>query len=258
MVQLDEAVLERLVGFIAEPRARACCHGWASALWETLKLEYLILVRRHIHRHGMLSYHHSAVRSLGDDFDESVAYQFAFKSDGTYEVSWNRSFGQWSAANERQVGLWRVVGDVFACESIKGPEVPEGHVKYAPAGRSFEMPVVDALSGSAAKTGTAPDTWEYGVRGAPVPEVIPQSASCADMYEAQSHLSGPSSQLEPTMAGRIVSDNARYVEVDGELHEVAADIRDLYPEEDWQRLMTCRVRFGIMGLTPQSVPATLA
>mmetsp|Transcript_53014 Transcript_53014/g.124227 ORF Transcript_53014/g.124227 Transcript_53014/m.124227 type:complete len:240 (-) Transcript_53014:135-854(-) len=238
-------MLERLVEFIAEPRARACCHGWASVLWDTLKLEFVILVRRHICKHGALSYHHSAVRSLGDDFDESVAYQFSFKPDGTYEVCWNRSFGQWSAANERQIGVWRIVGDVLACESIKGPEVPDGYVRYAPAGRIFEVPVEQALAGSAAKTGAAAEAWEYGVRGTPAPECVLPNVSCIDT-EAPNQVSGPSSQLEST--GPMISENARFVEVDGELHEVAADIRDLYPEEDWQRLMTCRVRFGIMGL----------
>mmetsp|Transcript_76011 Transcript_76011/g.180871 ORF Transcript_76011/g.180871 Transcript_76011/m.180871 type:complete len:253 (+) Transcript_76011:81-839(+) len=249
MVQLDEAVLEKLVSFVAEPRARACCQSWAETLWDSLQLEYLILVRRHLAKHGMLSYHHSAVRSLGDDFDESVAYQFEFYPSGTYEVSWNRSFGQWSAANERQVGNWRVDGDTLACESIAGPEVAEGYVRYAPAGRCFALPVLAVLEGRSTESGKGAPAWEYQVRGAPVPEACARSLSClefGDEAEATSDRALHSSENLNVHVGRI-SEDAQFVEVDGDFHEVAADIRDTYPPEDWQRLMTCRVRFGIMG-----------
>eukprot|EP00416_Gambierdiscus_australes_P018792 CAMPEP_0171068168 /NCGR_PEP_ID=MMETSP0766_2-20121228/8411_1 /TAXON_ID=439317 /ORGANISM="Gambierdiscus australes, Strain CAWD 149" /LENGTH=188 /DNA_ID=CAMNT_0011524455 /DNA_START=167 /DNA_END=733 /DNA_ORIENTATION=- len=185
-----------------------------------------------IRQAGRLSFHHCGVRSLGDDFEECVAYQFDFEALGTFSAQWNRSFGQWSAANERQVGRWAVVGEALRCETQAGLGDADGCVPYAPAGRVFELPVASVLAGTSAADGTTP-AWEFQVRGAPVPEVVLPSL-----------LQGSSAQAGLQEAARNGS-NVRFVEVDGELHEVSADILKHYPESDWQRLMRCRVRFGL-------------
>lgn len=165
---------------------------------------------------------------MGSDFEECVAYQFEFSASGTYDAQWNRSFGQWSAANERQVGRWEVVGDMLRCKTHAGPSAADGVVQYAPAGRVFELPIASVLAGNSQSDDTPPP-WEYGVRGAPVPLVT--------MKSEKDNADGP---VAPPRAS-----DAHFVFVDGELHEVSADIVDNYAECEWQRLMSCRIRFGL-------------
>jgi len=175
---------------------------------------------------------------MGQDFEECVAYQFEFFQSGNYTLQWNRSFGQWSAANERQVGFWRVSGDLLCCESTQGPEVPEGCVRYAQPGMVAELPLESVLSGSTVVDHETP-VWEYQVRGQPIPSTKLLSCEPADVRSE--------SQTETQTN---FSPDARFVDVDGALHEVSADIRDNYPEAQWERLMSCRIRFGLLGHTP--------
>mmetsp|Transcript_3823 Transcript_3823/g.8771 ORF Transcript_3823/g.8771 Transcript_3823/m.8771 type:complete len:236 (+) Transcript_3823:30-737(+) len=234
MVQLDDVVLARVLAFNQEPKARVCCRAWDTLVYECLQLEHRIGFHKEVHKTGSHAHHHHAVRSMGGDFEECVAYQFEFHSSGKFTVQWNRSFGQWSAANERQVGRWAVDGNMLRCVTEEGPPTSATEVMYAPAGRCFALPVALALSGRSVADDVA-HSWEFEVRGSPVPEI-------AVFSEAE----GPSDQPgAPAVGIGAAAEDARFVEIDGELREVAADIRDRYPEEDWARLMGCRIRWGL-------------
>jgi len=228
MTELNEAALERIVEFIREPQARLCCVSWAAHIWTSLQLEYRVQIRQLLHEQNPIMYHHCAVRSMGADFEECVAFQFEFHKDH-YHLQWSRSFDAWSADNERQVGNWEVVGSNVKCISKAGPETKEGFVRFAPSGRDFELPVKNILM----QQTTADDVaapWEYGARGLQIPEVLQVSLK-----------EDPAGHSNTAQADR----DARFVEVDGELYQVASDIQKIYPEDQWERLMTCRVRFGL-------------
>jgi len=232
MVHLDDIALDRVLAFNIDPRARLCCQSWSKYVYDSLKLKYRIEFQKTIQETKVLAYHHCGVRSMGDDFEECVAYQFEFLANGSFSAQWNRSFGQWSAANERQVGRWTVVGDGLRCETIAGPGSADGCVQYAPAGRIFELPVASILSGTSSADDVTP-LWEYQVRGTPAPSVV-----------AKPEVSTPANSEGAGRAAPRASD-ARFVEVDGQPHEVSADIQKNYPESEWPRLMRCRVRFGL-------------
>lgn len=137
-----------------------------------------------------------------------------------------------SEANERQVGLWEVVGAALRCETTTGPVTDQGCVQYAEAGRVFFLPLAAVLGGRSMADDT-PALWEYEVRGNPVPVMAMRSEG----------------EVQPTRGAGgnagLGGDSARYVQVDGDLVEVSPDIRDNYPEAEWVRLMRCRVRFGL-------------
>lgn len=228
MVQLDDAALDRILLYNLNPKARLCCQTWNAKVLSSLQLEHRIAFRKALAQ-GALSYHHCGVRSMGCDFEECVAYQFNFSHDGTFKAQWNRSFGQWSAANERQSGRWSVIGDLLECVTTQGPEVADGCVLYAPAGRVFRLPVATVLSGNTSADNATP-AWEYQVRGTPAPETEVKFETAVQQDD------NPIVQLHP---------NARFVEIDGELHEVSGDIVDNYPDSEWERLMRCRIRFGL-------------
>jgi len=71
------------------------------------------------------------------------------------------------------------------------------------------------------------------VRGAPVPDV-------AMVAEGAAEEAAPGAR-----GGGLADEDARFVEVDGDVVEVSADIRKNYPEEQWAKLMRCRLRFGL-------------
>mmetsp|Transcript_60681 Transcript_60681/g.109339 ORF Transcript_60681/g.109339 Transcript_60681/m.109339 type:complete len:240 (-) Transcript_60681:67-786(-) len=231
---LDDSALVRILAFTSELKARPCCQSWAKHLFDELQLDCRIRFNKLIRKQGTVTYHHSAVRRMGDDFEECVAYQFEFFAAGSYELIWNRSFGQWSAANERQAGRWHIEGDKLRCETIAGPEDEDGKVRYAAAGRISELPLETVLKGNTAEDDMTP-IWEYQVRGQPIPETMLPTCIPRQEFSEQ--------QDQPAVTSQ--ADDALFVEVDGDWHEVSADIRDNYPEEQWERLMRCRVRFGI-------------
>jgi len=231
MVQIDESALMRILAFMNEVRGRLCCKSWAKHLFTSLQLEHRIRFNKLVQEKGKIGYHHSAVRPYGQDFEECVTYQFEFFASKTYALGWNRSFGQWSAANERQVGCWEVVGNVLRCESTEGPEVPDRCVKYAEAGRVFELPIDTICSGNSVAD-AKPFHWEFQVRGTPIPESSMETSA----FDAR---------VWTPPAARLQNEETRFVEIDGELYEVSGDIRTNYPESDWQRLMRCRIRFGL-------------
>mmetsp|Transcript_21311 Transcript_21311/g.37900 ORF Transcript_21311/g.37900 Transcript_21311/m.37900 type:complete len:251 (+) Transcript_21311:23-775(+) len=237
--ELDESALGHVLAFINEPRARVCCRAWSEDLYRSLQLEHRIRFRKALHQKGgKMASHQSAVRSFGEDFEECVAYQFDFDESGEYTLMWNCSFGQWSAANERQVGRWTVVGNMLRLESTQGPEMAENQVRYAPPGRVADIPLDTLLSHGKADQQEAP-IWEYQVRGKPIPEALVEKAPAAKQQYAL-----PS---EIARNAPPVTNDSRFVEIDGEMYEVSGDIRSTYPEDQWERLMRVRVRFGLMG-----------
>lgn len=250
----DTAAVDRVLAFISVPEASLCCSIWAKYLYGSLQLQERIRFNRLVHSKGSISYHHNGCRSFGDDFEESVAFQFDFLANRTYNLQWSRSFGQWTAANERQIGGWVISGDRLCCNTVEGPEVPEGSVRYAPVGRSFELRIQDILGGNSQSDEQAP-AWEYKVRGVPVPEHVWPSTE-ENMCEASGGYGDqatPAAQAHSAQVTTAVarpppaSEDSRFVEIDGDFHEVSADIRDMYPEEKWPQLMGLRLRFGLMG-----------
>eukprot|EP00927_Polykrikos_kofoidii_P021412 TRINITY_DN20255_c0_g1_i1.p1 TRINITY_DN20255_c0_g1~~TRINITY_DN20255_c0_g1_i1.p1 ORF type:complete len:258 (-),score=41.46 TRINITY_DN20255_c0_g1_i1:40-780(-) len=238
-VELDGAAQEQVLSFVNEARARTCCRAWDKFIVDSLNLSHAMEFGKLLTaRSGKVRYHHSAVRTLGQDFEECVAYQFEFTASKMYSLQWNRSFGQWSAANEKQIGKWRVVGNVLRCESVTGPEVEDGCVRFAPAGRVFELPVSVVVSGNTLVDEVAP-LWEYEVRGVPPPPVAITTPAREDTVATNSI----------DRLGMMRREDSRYVEIDGEVHEVAGDIQRNYPESEWGRLMSCRARFGLLGHT---------
>lgn len=236
MAALDEAALARVLAFSSEVGGRLCCRAWARHLHESLQLAHRLRVGRLLQEKGQVSYHHSAVRELGQEFEECVSYQFEFRRVRRYIMQWTRTFDGWTADNERQVGSWRIVGDRLCCESSQGPAADEGCVRYARPGLVFELPVEDVLRGHTVADDRTP-AWEYAARGLPLPghrEPEP-TPMLADLQEP----------LVRTVAA--VRPEARFVEVDGEMHEVCGDIREHWPEAEWSRLMRVRLRFGIHG-----------
>jgi len=87
-----------------------------------------------------------------------------------------------------------------------------------------------------------PLPWEFLVRGTPVPEAL--SLHCAGAVVVPVDLASEQRTANIPAGGQARGD-ARYIEVDGEMHEVSADIIANYSESDWKRLMTCRIRFGL-------------
>eukprot|EP00747_Dinoflagellata_sp_TGD_P166615 gnl/TRDRNA2_/TRDRNA2_189670_c0_seq1.p1 gnl/TRDRNA2_/TRDRNA2_189670_c0~~gnl/TRDRNA2_/TRDRNA2_189670_c0_seq1.p1 ORF type:complete len:267 (+),score=44.34 gnl/TRDRNA2_/TRDRNA2_189670_c0_seq1:46-801(+) len=239
---LDECALDRVVAFVSEPRARICCRSWGEHIYKSLQLEHRIKLQQLMSETGDILYHHSAVRDMGGDFQESVTYQFEFRSSRSYWMQWSRTFDGWTADNECQLGRWEVVGDQVRCCSTPGPDVEEGCVRYARAGLIFNIPVEDVCLKSTRGDSLKPATWERVARGLEEIEV----REVAKTEVAVEQPSWSHEQRVPAVAPPNASD-ARWVEIDGDLYEVSGDIRDLYPEADWQRLMRCRIRFGLNG-----------
>eukprot|EP00929_Paragymnodinium_shiwhaense_P117834 TRINITY_DN8912_c0_g1_i1.p2 TRINITY_DN8912_c0_g1~~TRINITY_DN8912_c0_g1_i1.p2 ORF type:complete len:251 (-),score=31.51 TRINITY_DN8912_c0_g1_i1:80-832(-) len=245
-VVLDDSAITRILSFTTEPRGRVACKYWDEYLNESLSLQVRAKLNRLIAEDGIWVYHHTAVRELGDQFEECVAYQFDFKASG-YEMQWTRTFDGWTSINERQCGHWTVVGDQIRCETTEGPEVAEGQVRYAPAGRVVELPADVVLKGRTAADGTTPD-WEYAARGIPHPRDA-EARRAKPVADAGGYQEPAADFPEPTRNTRAQQDDfqARFVQIDGDIHQVSNDIVQNWPESEWERLMKCRLRFGITG-----------
>lgn len=233
LTELNDVALSRVLSFVSEVQGR-CCRAWSAHLYDSLELAYKIRFHKLVREQGKVMYLHSAVRSFGEDFEECVAYQFEFLASGDYMLQWNCSFGQWSAANERQVGCWAVVGDKLRLESTEGPATGETEVHYCAPGRVSELPVDAAVSVNGSGDGKQTPVWEFQVRGKPVPE--------SSIHEPikQEDLQGPRPMAS-------YNADSCFVEIDGDMYEVAGDIRSQYPEAEWKRLMGFRLRFGLLG-----------
>lgn len=240
-VELTDACLECILSFVSDPTARLCCSAWSNYLYDALQLEYRIrfqkkLCERAASPYPTLPYHHSTVRDYGG-MEECLSFTFAFCRDGSYSLHWFKE--GLTSDNEQQHGFWRVVGDAVLCETLPPVQAPDIHqLRFAEPGRIFEVPVDAVLAGTTTSDGQLAG-WELAARGlradtsvsitAPLTEPPAPEANLADLTRL--------AQLLPRA-------DARFVEVDGEMHQVSNDIVENWPEADWARLMRCRLRFG--------------
>eukprot|EP00931_Biecheleriopsis_adriatica_P075363 TRINITY_DN49244_c0_g1_i1.p1 TRINITY_DN49244_c0_g1~~TRINITY_DN49244_c0_g1_i1.p1 ORF type:complete len:261 (+),score=53.11 TRINITY_DN49244_c0_g1_i1:33-785(+) len=244
---LDEELHARILAYVTEPRASVSCQAWKKYLYEALKLEPRIRFMQRLAEEGRVTYCYNAVRPLGEDFEESVGYSFNFAADGTYRLMWTRTFDAWSSQCEQHFGRWHVFMDYVACETTEPlEEASEREVRYAPPGYRFAVAIEDILSADGgffqAKDGARAKDWELPARLGKLDEEG-SSVRTAGMWEP---IQASSSEAAGGYRAPIRSD-ARFVEIDGEMHEVSGDIVANWPQEEWARLMRCRLRFGISG-----------
>lgn len=236
-LQLDDVCLLRVLQFVNQPSARLCCRHWADYLFDSLQLEPLIRFKRAVSAAsgGCLSYHHSTVHDLGG-MEECVSFAFSFSADQHYTLHWFRE--GLTADNEQQYGGWHVVGGEVACTTLPPlEEVDDRCLRFAEPGRIFVVPVNDILQG-VTNSDQKLFGWENSARGllrqsnfSTLSESVPLDAEVS-LQELQSRAAQP------------LRANARYIEIDEEMHEVHQDIIENWPESDWRRLMQCRLRFG--------------
>ncbi|CAE7204655.1 unnamed protein product [Symbiodinium natans] len=155
---------------------------------------------------------------------------------GACRLAWTRTYDAWSSQGEQHYGRWSLEGERVCCETLEPrEEASETEMRYAPAGYKFAVPIDDILSAQGgyfqAKDGSKAADWELPARTGKLDE---------GMWE-------PVQATEPEAVHRPARADARYVEIDGVVHEVAGDIVANWPEDQWPRLMRCRLRFGIRG-----------
>eukprot|EP00930_Biecheleria_cincta_P068902 TRINITY_DN56729_c0_g1_i1.p1 TRINITY_DN56729_c0_g1~~TRINITY_DN56729_c0_g1_i1.p1 ORF type:complete len:243 (-),score=25.52 TRINITY_DN56729_c0_g1_i1:168-896(-) len=235
MALLDDTALARVLQFTRDPVGRLCCKAWASYLYESLHLQAKIALRKALHEQQQLFYMHSTVRDLGG-MEECVSFSFTFAADCTYSLQWFRE--GLTSDNEQQYGAWCIAGDKVRCETRSASEEPdERYLRVAPAGRVFELPVHAVLAGSTTADQT-PEDWELPARGLP-----PDRSTNATPASHGTSASIMVPHVHDQLAAEPV-ELARFVEIDGEAHEVSRDIVANWPEADWPRIMRCRLRFG--------------
>eukprot|EP00439_Symbiodinium_sp_Y106_P038681 s2214_g4.t1 len=78
---------------------KACvsCKPWKHFLYDSLKLDTYIRFHQRLKDQDALTYCYNVVRPLGEDFEESVGFNFQFFRDGTYRLAWTRTFDAWPA-----------------------------------------------------------------------------------------------------------------------------------------------------------------
>lgn len=243
---LDEELQAKVLAFVTEPKASITCLTWKNKLYQTLHLELRARFNLQLHEKGKVGFYYGAVRPLGEDFEESASYNFAFLSNGTYKMQWTRTYDAWSSQTEQHFGAWHIFLDQVVCESLEPLEaVSDREVRYAPAGYKFQVPVNDIIKADGAyfqaPLGAAAAAWELPVRTGKH-ENEDDSATTIGKWE--------SVEVAPAAAQAFhapLRADARFVEIDGDMHEVSGDIVANWPESDWARLMKCRLRFGIVG-----------
>jgi len=235
MALLDDTALTRVLQFVRDPVGRLCCKEWASYLYESLHLRPKIALRKKINDQQQLSYMHSTVRDMGG-MEECVSFSFSFAADCTYTLQW--FLEGLTSDNEQQHGTWCIAGDKVRCETRSALDEPdERYLRFAPAGRIFELPVHAVLAGSTTADQT-PEDWELPARGLPPDrstKVVPAA------------LDASTSNIVPPVRSQLAAErmeHVRFVEIDGEVHEVSQDIVSNWSEADWPRIMRCRLRFG--------------
>jgi hypothetical protein len=158
---------------------------------------------------------------MGGAFEESVMYSFNFQPDGTYTMQWSRTFGEWSSQSEQHFGAWRLVLDQVVCETVD-PQWATGdsEVPYAPAGYKFQVPINDILEAKGmyvqALPGSPAKPWEAPAR----------YGKCKDEPNGAT-ITGTGIEDAPVATGVYRSrapPDAKFVEIDGEMHEVSGDI----------------------------------
>lgn len=218
------------------------CLAWKKQLYSSLHLESHSRFHTRLHDSSKVVFNYNAVRPLGEDFEESVVYHFSFALDGTYAMQWTRTFDAWSMQCEQQIGFYTLVLDQVSCQTLSPKEENDREVRYAPAGYNFQLPLSEILEAHGtsfqALSGSPAAPWELPARTGKHQDECTFSGSKWQAVQV--------APVEETHHIPLRPD-ARFVEVDGEMHEVSGDIVANWPEQDWVRLMRCRLRFGISG-----------
>jgi hypothetical protein len=183
MAPLPDLSLEiqaQVLALTTEPRASMTCSDWKCKLYESLHLGSRARFNVRLQTKGKVMFRYSAVRPLGQDFEESVSYIFNFQPDGNYRMQWARTFGMCSSWSEQHLGSWRVVLDQVFCETLDAREEQnDREVPYAPAGYKFQLPLEGILEADGryylAPPGSLAASWELtartGKRDVPMYEV---------------------------------------------------------------------------------------
>lgn len=234
MAALDDACVDALLAFVNDPNARSCCRDWSSRLYELLQLKSVIEVHRSLQQKGKLSYFHTMMFDYGG-MEDNYSYCFTFFPEHVYTLQWFRE--GLTSDNEQHYGRWRASLGHVRCETQAPPPSDSSSVqlRYAPPGRSFEVPVENVLAGRTQAT-EEPLLWEYPARGLKPLAIHVAIPPMEVVFE-------PTSPTAVT-ASPVLRADARFVTIDGEVHQVCEDIMANWPENDWERLMRCRIRFG--------------
>jgi len=243
---LDEELQAKVLACVTEPRASLACVTWKALLYKSLHLQSRARFYTQIHDKGRVTFCYSAARPLGEEVEESVGYNFTFERDGTYNMQWTRTFGPWSTQCEQQFGAWSLILDCIHCETQNPREaISDRQVYCAPPGYTFRVPVEDILDANGAclmaPPGSPAASWELPARTGKHADES-STAKVAGMWESVEV--APAAEQAIHAPARL---DARFVEIDGEMQEVSGDIVANWPEQDWPRLMRCRLRFGISG-----------
>lgn len=243
---LDEELQAKILAYVTEPKASITCWTWKNTLYKQLHLDLRARFNLRLHEEGNVVFCYGAVRPLGEDFEESVSYNFAFLSNHTYKMQWTRTYDAWTSQTEQHFGAWHLFLDEIQCETLEPLEATsDREVRYAPPGFKFQVPVNDILKAKGvyfeAPIGAPAATWELPARTGKH-ENEGNSATTIGKWQSVERGSTSAQTFHAPLRA-----NARFVEIDGEMHEVSGDIVDNWPETDWARLMKCRLRFGIVG-----------
>lgn len=243
-LSLDDDLQNKLLAYVTEHKASPCCRAWKDYLYDSLQLQHQIRFKQRLAQ-GQISFIYSAVRPLAEDFEESVSYNFEFHPDGTYQMQWARTWDAWSSQSEQQYGRYTIFKDSVFCETLEpNRAVGDNEVRFAPPGYSYSVAVDDILESEGLyfqeKLGSPPKPWETAARTGKADDK--PRAMLQGLWETPEVAPGPTAPFHAP-----VRPDARFVEIDDELHEVSGDIVASWPEHEWERLMRCRLRFGING-----------
>lgn len=246
---MDDDIHAKILAYVTEHRASLSCLSWKKYLYDSLCLQHRIRFNQKL-ADGPVIYSYNAVRPLGEDFEESVNYNFEFSPGGTYTMQWARTFDAWSSQSEQHFGAWKFINDKILCET-REPErkVSDREVRFAPAGYIFSIPIDDIMSALGHyfqdRIGAPPKSWELAARLGRPEEDTPETV--AKGWNEVNTESPPTATGANRAVNSAGNEDARFVEIDGEMYEVSGDIVKNRPENEWAKLMQCRIRFGITG-----------
>ncbi|CAK0890945.1 unnamed protein product [Prorocentrum cordatum] len=195
MAGLDEACLSRILSCLNDVGGRLCCRAWAAHIYGAMGLEHRIRFAKAVARSSELSYHHSTVRDFGG-VEECLSFSFCFRQGGTYSLQWFRE--GLTSDNEQQLGRWRVVDDAVLCETVAPSSPPDERLlRFAGAGRTFRVPVADALLGTTSAEQRLRG-WEPAARGLPAePPAAPPAEPPAPAADAAALAAAPAPRRAP-------------------------------------------------------------
>jgi len=243
---LEDDIHGKILAFVADHKAGVSCKEWKEFLYTSLYRQHRIRFNRQLDK-GSVIFSYNAVRPLGEDFEESVSYNFAFASSHTYVMQWTRTFDAWTSQSEQQCGCWSIVEDQILCETHEPRrKISDTEVRFAPAGFKFNIAIDDILDSRGIyfqdKIGAPPKQWELIARTG-------REATTKTLSWQESDAEATSAENSPIVRAVAAppQEDARFVDIDGDMHEVSGDIAANWPEHEWERLMRCRLRFGING-----------